>query len=245
MDLSKTREEKLFLGHFSTWTDIRQHSRVLPGKNVRTFIVLQGIKRRHRNSDQRSRDEREGRQDRRVRAGPGRARCRGTRCRVLAAPGPLCPLRAPQQQTGFVIQCNSKNITFNVAFDVTKIHYKTTKGCMALQCIVMAIKTVVALRARDLDHQQLFEYQKSNLWYLKFPSPLIFVNEIRSAILEDAIYGCFKAPCVRSSLTALFPELEALPLVHVISQSSEEGIGTRRNSNVSSALLVTTTNCNL
>lgn len=116
---------------------------------------------------------------------------------------------------------------------------------MALQCIVMAIKTVVALRARDLDHQQLFEYQKGNLWYLKFPSPLIFVNEIRSAILEDAIYGYFKVPCVRSSLTALFPELEVLPLVHVISQSSEEGIGTRRNSNVSSALLVTMMNCNL
>lgn len=107
----------------------------------------------------------------------------------------------------FAVQCNSKNITFNVS----KIHYKTIKGGTSLQCIVTSIKIVVTLLARGLHLHQLFECQKSNLWLLKrlsCPPRFIFLNGIHFAILKDAIYVFFRVllpHCIfRSVLSPLF-----------------------------------------
>lgn len=107
----------------------------------------------------------------------------------------------------FAVQ-SVKNKTLNVS----KIHYKTIKGCMSLQCIVTSIKTVVTFIARGPHLHQLFECQKSNLWFLKkipLSLPFIFLNEVNFVILEDAICGYFKVRLphyiFRNILTPLFP----------------------------------------
>lgn len=56
----------------------------------------------------------------------------------------------------------------NITFYVSKIHNKTIKGCMAVQCIVTAIKIVVTCSQRLAP---AFECQKFNLWLSK-DSPL-------------------------------------------------------------------------
>lgn len=69
----------------------------------------------------------------------------------------------------------SKNVTFNVS----KIPYKRTKGCMSLQCVVYFNRNCVTLRATGLHLHQLLEYQKRNVWLWKrFSSPFLLCSSL-------------------------------------------------------------------